>query len=186
MSRPRDSCHQCSGCLQIWPQRGVCSYLNRPITHCDLPLSRSVLSLRMKSGGALLRRAFNVTPRTRQIGSARSSEFSPLLRPTKPSRRNRLACSVRRRRSCGKDRPEGKGARLLSKDRRYCEGCDVSSTGTDIRPQERKSRLLDATIIRHVVAQDTARCYEIESIAYEGDEAATLAKISKTSTHKNS
>ena len=32
---------------------------------------------------------------------------------------------------------------------------------------------------RHAVAQDAQRCYEIESTASEGDEAATLVKICK-------
>lgn len=32
---------------------------------------------------------------------------------------------------------------------------------------------------RHAAPQDASRCYEIESAAYEGDEAATQAKISK-------
>lgn len=34
-------------------------------------------------------------------------------------------------------------------------------------------------IFRQAVPQDATRCHEIESAAYEGDEAATLAKIAK-------
>ena len=33
-------------------------------------------------------------------------------------------------------------------------------------------------IFRQAVPADTDRCFEIETLAYEGDEAATLAKIS--------
>ena len=35
------------------------------------------------------------------------------------------------------------------------------------------------TTLRHAVPRDACRCFEIESTAYEGDEAATLAKIAK-------
>ncbi|MDM0034376.1 GNAT family N-acetyltransferase [Variovorax sp. J22P271] len=35
------------------------------------------------------------------------------------------------------------------------------------------------TTLRDAVPRDAARCFEIESAAYEGDEAATLAKIVK-------
>ncbi|WP_236190916.1 GNAT family N-acetyltransferase [Pseudomonas pharyngis] len=33
------------------------------------------------------------------------------------------------------------------------------------------------TVIRHVIAADLDRCYAIETLAYEGDEAATREKI---------
>ena len=33
------------------------------------------------------------------------------------------------------------------------------------------------TVIRHVTAADLDRCYAIETLAYEGDEAATREKI---------
>jgi ribosomal protein S18 acetylase RimI-like enzyme len=35
------------------------------------------------------------------------------------------------------------------------------------------------TTLRHAVPRDASRCFEIESTAYEGDEAATLEKIVK-------
>jgi ribosomal protein S18 acetylase RimI-like enzyme len=35
------------------------------------------------------------------------------------------------------------------------------------------------TTFRHAVPRDAAHCFEIESTAYDGDEAATLAKIAK-------
>jgi N-acetylglutamate synthase-like GNAT family acetyltransferase len=38
---------------------------------------------------------------------------------------------------------------------------------------------MSAPTFRHAIPQDASRCYEIERDAYEGDEAATLAKITK-------